>query len=316
MACAPGEVDRMVEAAAHGVVTAENPARLPAASLIIASRNRPAMLSDAVGSVLAGKEAPAEIIIVDQSDTRLAELAREATVSYVWSRGIVGVSQARNAGSALARHEVLIFLDDDILVAPGWYAALIRALASASPRTVVTGPVWPAPAERAGTFTPSQVTREQAAVYSGRIDEHVLPGGHMALYRSAMQEVGGFDERLGVGSAYPSAEDVDLGLRLLESGYQIQYVPDAVVYHRAWRTDRDYAALRWRYGVGRGGFYAKHASLRDRYVLGRMWNDLKAHALAFPYRLGHDRRRAYGDAVLVLGILVGFARWLGTYGTH
>ena len=38
------------------------------ASVVICTRNRPVLLSQAVASILAGDDVPAEIIVVDQSD--------------------------------------------------------------------------------------------------------------------------------------------------------------------------------------------------------------------------------------------------------
>ena len=56
--------------------------------------------------------------------------------------------------------------------------------------------------------------------------------------------------------------------RLLEAGYRIVYSPEAVLFHRAWRTPQSYLPLRWAYGVALGGFFAKHLTLRDRWIGG------------------------------------------------
>jgi GT2 family glycosyltransferase len=136
---------------------------------------------------------------------------------------------------------------------------------------------------------------------------------NMALYRSALAEVGGFDERLGPGTPFPASEDGDLGFRLLEAGYAIHYAPQAALVHRAWRTQRDYLPLRWGYGLGRGAFYAKHLSWRDRQMRRRAWRDL-ARLRHWPGLLLRDRRAAQGDIVLVGGIVWGALRWAATYG--
>jgi len=143
----------------------------------------------------------------------------------------------------------------------------------------------------------------------------VLAGGNMAMSRSVAAVVGGFDERLGAGSQFPAAEDNDLGYRLLEAGYRIEYVPAALLYHRAWRPAWDYWAVRWRYGRGKGGFYCKHLSLRDRYVLRRMLRDVLSRVVRFPWFLVRHPFRAGGDPFYLCGILFGIVDWyLGPHG--
>jgi GT2 family glycosyltransferase len=135
----------------------------------------------------------------------------------------------------------------------------------------------------------------------------------MALHRSTFVEVGEFDERLGPGTVFPGAEDNDLGFRLLEAGYSIHYVPEAVLYHKAWRSAREYLPLRWNYGLSQGAFLAKHMRLSDRYMLGRLRADLYRHGNRLVRQdLRRSRGQIYADAIYILGLLCGAARWLLT----
>jgi GT2 family glycosyltransferase len=288
--------------------------RLPLTSLIIGSRNRPQMLLETVESVMRGDEVPAELIIIDQSDVPHPTLPtfkhdRACGIRYLWTHS-VGVSRARNAGAAAARHDILVGIDDDMLVLSSWFGTLVRALVDAGPGAIVTGKVLPTDPEAPGGFAPTVVVNEAAAVYEGRIGKDVLPSCHMALYRAAFHDVGGFDERLGPGAPFPSADDNDFGFRLLEAGYRIVYVPGAVVYHRAWRSRQDYLRMRWIYGRGKGGFYGKHLSLSDPYMLRRLVWDISHRVFGFPLRLWKQPRLAYGDPVYVFGILFALAQWL------
>jgi GT2 family glycosyltransferase len=190
-----------------------------------------------------------------------------------------------------------------MLVEKDWFRALIDGLLAAGDRAVVTGRVLPGPEARAGGFVPALVSDSRPATYAGRLDRDVLAGGHMAAHRATFAEIGGFDERLGAGSAFPAADDNDLGFRLLAAGYRIVYLPEAIVYHRAWRPQREYLTMRWRYGRGKGGFYAKHGLGR------RIVRDIGRRVLAFPRRLLGEPRRAAGDAMYSMGILVGILQW-------
>lgn len=292
------------------------PPHLPPSSLIICSRNRSLLLRETLASVFEGGDLPTEIIVVDQSDGPQSTLAalrpdRPCDLRYVWTRS-VGVSQARNTGIAAARHGLLTFTDDDVFVEVTWFGALLRALIEAGPRAVVTGRVLSTAAETPGAFAPALVTRQMRAVYAGQIGRDVLEAGNMALFRSAIPEVGGFDCRLGPGTPFPAGEDNDFGLRLLAAGYEIHYVPAATIHHRAWRDRRDYLPLRWRYGIGQGAYYAKHLRLRDRYMVARLGRML-AHQLRVGLRrFRREPRESWGHLVYILGVLAGIGKWFLT----
>ncbi len=286
-------------------------------SLIISTRNRPKLLYDTVKSVLDGEDLPAELIIIDQSDqadSSLATLDSASTcqIRYVWHRS-VGLSRGRNAGIALSRNSLIAFTDDDVIATRTWFGCLIGALLDAAPRVVVTGRVLPMADVPPGHFAPSLKEDPTPAVYFGRVGADVLFPLSMAMPASAFLEVGDFDVRLGPGTTFPGAEDNDFCYRLLEGGYHIHYVPASVLYHRAWRENRDYVPLRWKYGLGQGAFFAKHFSLRDPHMLGRIWAHGWMHiARVFRYGLKRSFRQNYGDIVYCLALIYGAARWLLT----
>jgi GT2 family glycosyltransferase len=283
-------------------------------SLIICSRNRGRLLKETIESVLAGDALPAEIIVVDQSDRRshgITEVAKQnvSDIRYLWHPR-QGLSRARNEGTAEARHDALAFCDDDMLAPATWFGALIGALVEAGPKTAVTGQVVPGVPEAKDGFAPAVVTGDSRIVYGGRLGTDVLAGCNMAMYRSALEEIGGFDERLGAGGTYPAAEDNDAGFRLLEAGYQIVYVPEAIIQHRAWRAGSDYPRVRWQYGQGKGAFYAKHLSRSDLHMLGRAGQDIGRRLLRIPRVVWRHPRLAAGDFLYSLGIVVSGTRWL------
>jgi GT2 family glycosyltransferase/SAM-dependent methyltransferase len=284
-------------------------------SVVICSRDRPALLMEAVTSVVRGLDTPSELIVVDQSARPHPTLPGSPVLGGVEVRYVhtssVGVSRSRNLGISLARTDRLAFIDDDVTVAPDWLGAMIGALGTSEARVVVTGRVLENDAQ-AGRFAPSTKTETQRAVYAGRIWDDVLFTGNMALNRATIAEIGGFDERLGPGATFPAAEDNDLGFRLLEAGYRIIYVPEAVVFHRAWRTSHDYLPLRWRYARGQGAFYAKHGRLRDGHMRRRLARHLGRLARRTVQRARHQHRIAWDQVIPMLGIVTGAAQWLLT----
>jgi GT2 family glycosyltransferase len=291
----------------------EQEREVPCISLIIPSRNRPQLLLDTVESVLRGDEVPAELIVVDQSDAPHPTLKafttqRPCAVRYLWTRS-VGASRAMNEGIAAATYDVVVLTDDDMLFAPSWLRELVAALVAVGPGAVVTGRVEPGEAMVNGSFTPSTKTADTREVHQGRIEQDVLYTGNMAMRRSVTADVGLFDERLGPGARFSNAQDNDFGFRLLEAGYRIVYEPAAVAYHRGWRGAGDYLPLQWSYGRGQGGYYAKHLSLRDRYMLGRMWKDMRQHIVQFVRAVLRHPHAAAGHLVYVGAVISGAAEW-------
>ena len=292
----------------------ENSAPCLAASVIIPSRDRPKMLSESVASILAGDELPRELVIVDQSAAAHPALAEMGTVKgcrvlyhHTASRG---AAAARNEGGAIAGQELLLFVDDDILVATGWLGAMCRAAWSGGRTTLVSGRVRFMATDREGGFAPALIDEELPKLFEGRIWNDMLFSGNMACSRATFEHLGPFDPRLGVGGPYHAAEDNDYGFRALEAGYRIRYAPDALVYHQAWRSKKSYSRLQWCYGVGQGAFLTKHFRLGDRYTLTRLRRNLLNHVLGAFEKRNTDPQEAKAHAARALGLIYGSARWI------
>ncbi|HEX2175488.1 MAG TPA: glycosyltransferase [Nocardioidaceae bacterium] len=283
-------------------------------SVLICSRNRPDLLRDAVSSVLSMRTLPEELVVVDQSDEPHPELSADqphaqVRLTYVWSRDR-GLSRARNAGVAASSGELIGFLDDDVVADPDWLAVAVGRLRAAGPRHVVTGRVEPGPPEVPGAWAPSTISDRAARSYRGRLRKDVLYPHNMAMFRSALVEVGGFDERLGTGTAYASAEDNDFCYRLLRAGYVVDYCPDAVVLHRAWRREDLLDGLKYGYGRGQGAFYVKYVQRRDWFMLRRFASDAARHSARALLRASRgDTYRARADLAYTRGLLSGAAGW-------
>jgi GT2 family glycosyltransferase len=209
-----------------------------------------------------------------------------------------------------ARHPILLFIDDDCLVTPTWLDAITRAVSDAGERAVVTGRVIPGEPEVNAGFAPSVIDHDEPVEYAGRQRRDVLYPNNMGFFRSVVDEVGGFDERLGAGSHFPSSEDNDFCFRLLEAGYRILYVPGAAVTHRAWRNAGAYYPLQWAYGRGQGAYYAKHLRRDDSYMLRRLAWEIGHQVRRAGRQLLRERRQAVGRLVFAAGVVAGAAEWM------
>jgi GT2 family glycosyltransferase len=285
------------------------------ATVVIASKDRPQMLLDTVGSVLSAGRTPSEIIVVDQSRERDAKLAalegsEGCHVRYIHSE-TVGASAARNVGIREAAEDVVVMLDDDMLVQHDSLELLLAGHGTRGPKTVTTGRLLAAPPERPGLRQPpgALVLETEPEVFRGRQPRQVVPGPNIAMPRQVLLEIGGYDERLGPGTRFPAAEDHDLSVRLLDAGCEVQHVPAAVALHRLWRDTREVVRLRWRYARGVGGFYAKHASVRDRHALQLAAREVRGRTRTALTSLVSAPRGTAAELVTLAGLLVGAVEW-------
>jgi glycosyltransferase involved in cell wall biosynthesis len=104
----------------------------PTVSVIIPTYNRKDLLCETLNS-LAQQTYPSdrfEVIIVDDGSTdETAAIAAEAfpfVLRYFWQSN-QGDAAARNLGARQSQADILVFLDDDILVEPGYLIHLIQA---------------------------------------------------------------------------------------------------------------------------------------------------------------------------------------------
>lgn len=291
-------------------MTVASAAGLGPVSVIISTRDRPEMLDTVVRSILAGDVVPDELVIVDQSvDSQPCSWPTVACCVRHLFPPLVGLSRANNYGAAAASHDTLLFTHDDVIVDSRWLAELAASVAQLGEAGAATGRVSATEPEVAGGFAPALRDEAEAVTHRGRVGHDVLKPMNLGMHRSVFDHVGGFDCRLGPGTDFPGAEDADLGFRILEAGYRIDFVPQAIVYHRAWRAGSDYMPLRWRYGIAQGAFYAKHLSLNDLHMLRRAGKDVRRRVRRFPSRVRHEGRRALGDPIFVAANIIGAARW-------
>ena len=264
-------------------------------SAAIAACDRPEGVLRCLEAILGGEVLPAEVIVVDQSrDDRVASALAGAgrpdcPVRHL-RRPRQGLSASRNVALAEAAHAVVAFTDDDCVPDGRWIATVHEALTADPDLAAVTGRVLPLGEERPGTHVVSPRDSTMAREYTGRaVPWTVGTGGNFAARREWLTRAGGFDERLGAGSAGRAAEDADLLYRLLAAGGRIRYEPRAVVYHERQTAAQRLAsregyahgiaafcALRARRGevyAGRllGGYVAGQAGALARSVLRRDW---------------------------------------------
>ena len=229
-------------------------------SLVLATLGRTEEVGRFINSLLAQTDGKFELLMMDQNpDERLVpyvEKARLAGIDVIHHRlERPGLSNARNQGIALARHDVVAFPDDDC-----WYEATVIERVRGSMMAGGLDGVVARWSEQAGSAHNTVYRLKRAAWRHFR-------GGHASsislfLRRQLLVSLAGFDERLGIGQWFGAAEETDLVLRALEQDASIEYVPDISVHHayppRYNGALLDECGKARRRSRGTGAIYAKH----------------------------------------------------------
>jgi glycosyltransferase involved in cell wall biosynthesis len=199
---------------------------------VIPTCGRRSLVQRCLGSLAHQEGAPPfEVLVVDDG----AEPALGEHVAR-WGLGIRvevlhhasrrGRSATRNTGIARSRGEIVVFLDGDMEVVPGFLAA--HAAAHRSGEEVVLGRILTAPELRRGAFARYVDSRAVEKVPPGeRIPARYLMTGNCSVARALLERAGGFDEEFtGYGG-----EDTEMGYRLEAHGGRFVHAPEALAFH-------------------------------------------------------------------------------------
>ncbi|MEG4285224.1 glycosyltransferase [Microcoleus sp. A006_D1] len=241
----------------------------PQISAIICTHNRATYLAGAIDSLLL-QDFPDnfEVVIVDNgssdyvspesriSRTREVVEARlgDRRLKYVWEPEI-GLSVARNTGAKAARSQILAYLDDDAIADPNWLRELHAAYQSNQKLAIAGGKVnllWPSGVTPPDWLSPG-LTQNLGAYDLGDTCLYVTAAGltprgvNYSIRRAFLEQIGGFDVKLGrVGKKLLSNEELRATELALELGWQVVYLPHALVLHnvaaerlnKAWFLER------------------------------------------------------------------------------
>lgn len=206
----------------------------PLFSIIVCTYNRKRKLERCLKSIfnLCYPKDRFEVIIVDggSTDGTIELIRKKYDKIKLLVENKPGLSHARNTGVRNSKGDIIAFTDDDCIVDKQW----LRALASSfCTKNVigVGGPVY----LRYPQLVPCKFLVEGAlGLYNPgnkrrRIDK--LIGANFAFKKEAFN-ITFFDTDLGrKGSRLFGLEDLDFCWKLRKRGYDLVYIPTAVVYH-------------------------------------------------------------------------------------
>jgi glycosyltransferase involved in cell wall biosynthesis len=211
-------------------------------SVIISTYNRCDRLSRAIESLLSqqAEGVSYELVVVDNNSTdRTREVVESfvnsghANLSYVFERQ-QGVSYGRNAGIRHAGAPLLAFTDDDMLMAPGWVAAIKRTFDAHPEVWVLGGKVLPKfPREPPKWLTEAHllplgiIDHGDRPLRSNKRHRMEFPTCNLAFRRVVFERFGLFDtEWQRVDEGVCSLEDYEFNVRMWRAGIEGMYVPE------------------------------------------------------------------------------------------
>lgn len=188
-----------------------------------------------------------EVVVVDASNFALDDIriANEWVrwIDYKQPHGVrITIAHQRNVGVREAIGDVIVFTDSGCLPEDGWLDNLLSPIldgdesvtcgpARARGRSVYSGERWS-----------GNVVKEYASM---------APTINLSFRREAFEAIGGFDESFGSG------EDIDFTWRLVDKGYQLRWVHDAVVTSD-WGSTARQLRRAYFYGHGACRLFRKH----------------------------------------------------------
>ncbi len=221
-------------------------------SIVMLSWNAPEFTKLALESIRAYTSHPYEVIVVDNGSARETTdwLRTLEDVRVIYNASNRGYAGGNNQALAAARGEYVVLLNNDVVVTEGWLDGLLGAfdripgLGVCAPRSNrVVGHQLVVDVEYQGLAEMHRYAAERRERYrrTGYVADRAI-GLCLCVDRRTIGEIGGIDERFGVGNF----EDDDFCIRVRAAGYRIYVCNDVFIHHFGSRTFAankiDYAA--------------------------------------------------------------------------
>ncbi len=238
---------------------------IPVVSIIICTRDRAEHLQptlQAIAQVRVPADLPAELIVADNASTDgTAELVQNFALPNMELRYLhepkPGQCQARNAGIAAARGEIILFTDDDIRPSMDWIEGMCRPIVSGECDGVAGG-ITLAPALERPWIEPLHRSWLASTRHWQTGPPERLIGANMSFARCVLEKVPRFDTELGPG-ALGFGDDSLFSRQLLIAGFRLQAALEVRVEHHfdASRLTRAHL-LKAAWQRGQVSAYTKH----------------------------------------------------------
>ncbi|MHB8285710.1 MAG: glycosyltransferase, partial [Caulobacteraceae bacterium] len=275
-------------------------------SVVVNTLDRAEMLPDALAGLMQQRHPRFEVIVVNgPSADDTEDVIRRFSQVKVGRCNEANLGVSRNIGIAMARGEIVAFLDDDAVPEPTWLQGLEAGYTNRDIGGVggfirdATGLAYQAKVtvcDRFGDAEPFEtIAAATASLGGGRGSSDLRflspTGANVSYRRRALLEIGGFDETF----AY-FLDETDVNLRLWNAGWRLTFVEGAEVHHRRARSaQRDHRNVPHSlYNPCRSQAYFALRHARDVRNTAEILEHLADHGLAL---YGHNRGLLDGQLI-------------------
>jgi glycosyltransferase involved in cell wall biosynthesis len=221
-------------------------------TVVVPTRGRAAYLEVTLDSLRGQRtETRHELIVVDDGATDATpEVAERFGARLIRHAERRSLNAARNSGLRAAGAPLVAFVDDDVLVPPGWLDALVQGADRHPEADAFGGPIR----ARFEGHPPRGCGREDPPITTlnlgtDDVEAEMVWGANFAVRRAAVERIGEFDESLDRAHG----DEEDWLLRLRAEGGRIVYLAEAGLDHRRSADDSGLRKLaRAAYHRGRG----------------------------------------------------------------
>jgi mycofactocin glycosyltransferase len=230
----------------------------PFVSVIVPVRDDPENLRDCINSLenLNYPKDKLEIIIVDDgSKQEVSQIVTSPGIRIIRHDVSKGQSAARNAGAAVARGELLAFLDADCAASENWLAETVPFFKAAGAGAVggfIRGYYRKSFLDRYENVFSSLNMGQRLIMEAKSASTFYVPTANLLVDRAVFKSAGGFNETMKIG------EDVDFCWRLRALGYTLVYAPFGAVAHKHRSRLGRMLKRRAEYGSSEALLYGKH----------------------------------------------------------
>ncbi|MFC5480064.1 glycosyltransferase family 2 protein [Massilia suwonensis] len=269
-------------------------------SIVINTLNRATLLAKTLDSLRWLKyRGRFEVIVVNGPSTDHSQDVIDAWLPAIRAARceVANLSVSRNIGICMARGDIVAFIDDDAIPEPEWLEQLAQAYDD--PAVGAAGGLVFDQTGYAYQYEYSSATRLANAnwrltrpadhlAYPGAFEFPYLQGTNTSFRRSALLEVGGFDEEI---EYY--LDETELCCRLVDAGYLIRQLPNAYVHHKFAPSNirNEHKITRYRYpviknrlyfGLKHGRAYVPLADILadNRRFAEEQWQEVESHIAA------------------------------------
>ncbi|MDQ5851719.1 MAG: glycosyltransferase, partial [Chloroflexota bacterium] len=214
----------------------------PRISVVVCSYNGARTIRECCEGLLRLDYPNFEVIIVDDGSTdATAAIAREYPFQVI-STDHRGLSAARNMGMEAATGEIVAYLDDDAYPDPDWLTYLTATFLHTE-YVAVGGPNIAPPGDGPIADCVDNAPGNPVHVLLSDQEADHIPGCNMAVWKAALQMIGGFDPQFRI-----AGDDVDVCWRLQQRGWRLGFSPAALVWHHRRNSVRAYWRQQKNYG--------------------------------------------------------------------